>query len=41
MAIAEELQVALDNDSDGVCAQVRIEIDQEAVLTRSAIKISP
>ncbi|NEQ72661.1 MAG: hypothetical protein F6K23_06010, partial [Okeania sp. SIO2C9] len=36
LAKLEELEEALDNDNDGVCAKVRIEIDQEAVLTRSA-----
>jgi hypothetical protein len=31
-----ELQQALEGDSSGVCAQVKIQIDQEAVMTRSA-----
>nr|NCR77171.1 hypothetical protein [Microcystis aeruginosa K13-06] len=31
-----ELQKALDNESGGVCATVKIKIDQEAVMTRAA-----
>jgi hypothetical protein len=35
-AIIEEIKKALENDSSGVCAQVKIKIDQDAIMTRSA-----